>query len=222
MAVDISIEDLTFLYHQSKRPALNNIKGQLEDGKNIVLMGHGGAGKSSLCYSLNGLIPHFFRGKYQGRVLVKGLEVSRVKVAEISKTVGLVLQDFEAQLFSTNIELEMAFGPENHCLPRSEIERRINRYLSFIGLESLRHREPSSLSGGQKQRLAIGSILTLEPKVILMDEATTDLDPQGREEVLSLVRRIREEKRLTLIVDHEPETATKADEVWLMLSLIHI
>ena len=216
MSIAISIEDLTFTYPESERPALQNIQGLIEDGTFIVVMGHGGAGKSSLCCTLNGLIPNFFRGKYQGRVLVKGEEVARHKVAEMSRIVGLVLQDFEAQLFSTNVELEMAFGPENHCLPRSEIERRIQRYLSFVGLEKMRQREPATLSGGQKQRLAIGSVLALEPKVLVMDEPTTDLDPQGREEVLSVAKSIREEGRLLLIVDHEPETAASADQVWLM------
>jgi energy-coupling factor transport system ATP-binding protein len=134
----------------------------------------------------------------------------------MSRIVGLVLQDFEAQLFSTNVELEMAFGPENHCLPRQEIERRIQRYLSVVRLEKLRNREPASLSGGQKQRLAIGSVLALEPRVLVMDEATTDLDPLGRVEVLSVAKRIREEGRMLLMVDHEPETAVAADQVWFM------
>jgi cobalt transport protein ATP-binding subunit len=216
MSIAISIEDLTFTYRQSEQPALRNIQGQMEDGTTVVVMGHGGAGKSTFCCSLNGLVPRFFRGEYQGRVLVKGQEVARHKVSDMSRIVGLVLQDFEAQLFSTNVELEMAFGPENHCLPRSEIDRRIQRYLAFIGLERLRHREPATLSGGQKQRLAIGSVLALEPKILVMDEPTTDLDPQGREEVLSIAGRIREEGRMLLVVDHEPETAVSADQVWLM------
>ena len=216
MGIAISIEDLAFTYQGNQRPALKNINGQIEDGTFIVVMGHGGAGKSTLCCSLNGLVPKFFRGKYQGRVLAKGQEVAQHRVAEMSRRVGLVLQDFEAQLFSTNVELEMAFGPENHCLPRPEIGRRIERYLTFIGLEKLRHREPASLSGGQKQRLAIGSILALEPDVLVMDEPTTDLDPIGREEVLSVAKSIREEGRILLIVDHEPETAITADQVWLM------
>jgi len=216
MSLAISIEDLAFTYQGNERPALKNINGQIEDGTFIVVMGHGGAGKSTLCCSLNGLVPKFFRGKYQGRVLAKGQEVAQHRVAEMSRRVGLVLQDFEAQLFSTNVELEMAFGPENHCLPRQEIGRRIERYLTFIGLEKLRHREPASLSGGQKQRLAIGSILALEPDVLVMDEPTTDLDPIGREEVLSVAKSIREEGRILLIVDHEPETAITADQVWLM------
>jgi energy-coupling factor transport system ATP-binding protein len=216
MGVAISIEDLTFTYRESERPALQNIQGQIEDGTFVVVMGHEGAGKSSLCCSLNGLIPNFFRGQYHGRVLVKGQDVARHKVAEMSRSVGLVLQDFEAQLFSTNVELEMAFGPENHCLPRQEIERRIQSYLSFVGLEKLRQREPATLSGGQKQRLAIGSVLALEPKILVMDEPTTDLDPQGREEVLSVAESIREEGRMLFMVDHEPETAVGADRVWLM------
>jgi energy-coupling factor transport system ATP-binding protein len=216
MGVAILIEDLTFTYRESERPALLNIQGQIEDGTFVVVMGHEGAGKSTLCCSLNALVPKFFRGEYQGRVVVKGKEVARHRVTEMSRTVGLVLQDFEAQLFSTNVELEMAFGPENHCLPRSAIEHRIQRYLTFVGLEKLRQREPASLSGGQKQRLAIGSVLALEPKILVMDEPTTDLDPQGRLEVISVADSIRAEDRTLLIVDHEPETAAGADQVWLM------
>ena len=216
MSLAISIQDLSFTYQGNEQPALQNIDGQIKDGSFVVLMGHGGAGKSTLCCSLNALVPKFFRGKYQGRVLVKGQDVNRHQVAEMSRLVGLVLQDFEAQLFSTNVELEMAFGPENHCLPRQEIERRIQRYLNFVGLEKLRNREPASLSGGQKQRLAIGSILALEPKILVMDEPTTDLDPFGREEVLSVAKNIREEGRTLLIVDHEPETAVTADQIWLI------
>ncbi len=216
MSVAISIENLTFTYWGNERSALQNIQGQIEDGTFVVVMGHGGAGKSTLCYSLNALVPKFFRGKYQGRVLINGQEVARHRVPEMSRLVGLVLQDFEAQLFSTNVELEMAFGPENHRLPRREIERRIQRYLSFVRLEKLRNREPASLSGGQKQRLAIGSVLALEPRVLVMDEATTDLDPLGRIEVLSVAKNIREEGRILLIVDHEAETAVTADQVWLM------
>jgi cobalt transport protein ATP-binding subunit len=216
MSIAISIEDLSFTYRAGKLPALQNIQAQIEDGTFVVVMGHEGAGKSTLCCSSNALVPRFFRGDYRGRVWVKGQEVALHKVSDMSRIVGLVLQDFEAQLFSTNVELEMAFGPENHCLPHPEIERRIRRYLTFVGLEKLRHREPASLSGGQKQRLAIGSVLALEPKILVMDEPTTDLDPQGREQILSIVDSLREEGRMLLIVDHEPETAVNADQVWLM------
>jgi len=216
MSKAISIEDLNFTYRGQELPALQNIRSEVEDGSFVVVMGHGGAGKSTLCSALNGLVPKFFRGQYQGRVMVKGQEVAGHKVAEMSRIVGLVFQDFEAQLFSTNVELEMAFGLENQCLPPQEIERRIHRYLSFLGLEKFRRREPASLSGGQKQRLVISSVLAMEPEILVMDEPATDLDSQGREEVQSVANRLREEGHTLLIVDHEPETAENADQVWLM------
>ena len=216
MATAVSIEDLTFAYRSQETPALQHIQNEIQEGSLVVVLGHGGAGKSTLCTSLNGIVPHFFRGQYQGRVMVKDLEVARHKVAEMSRHVGLVLQDFEPQLFSTNVELEMAFAPENLRLPRGEIQRRIETYLPFLGLEPFRRREPASLSGGQKQRLAISSVLALEPEILVMDEPTTDLDPEGREEVLAIARRLQEEKRTLLIVDCDPETAVRADQVWLM------
>jgi energy-coupling factor transporter ATP-binding protein EcfA2 len=216
MSRAVSIEDLTYAYRSQETPALRHIQNEIQEGSLVVALGHSGAGKSTLCTSLNGIVPHFFRGRYQGRVFIQGLEVARHKVAEMSRHVGLVLQDFEPQLFSTNVELEMAFGPENLRLPRGEIQRRIETYLPFLGLEHLRRREPASLSGGQKQRLAISSVLTMEPKMLVMDEPTTDLDPRGREEVLSIARRLQEERRTLLIVDSDPETAVRADQVWLM------
>ncbi len=216
MGVAISIQDLSFTYAETTRPALQRVNGEVEEGTFVVIMGHEGAGKSTLCCSLNALVPRFFRGEYAGRVVVHDVEVAKARVADMSRRVGLVLQDFEAQLFSTSVELEVAFGPENLRLPRDEIERRIDRYLRFVGLADMRRREPASLSGGQKQRLAIASVLALEPLVLVMDEPTTDLDPVGREEVLSVSDLLRQERRTLLVVDHDPDTAVDADQVWLM------
>ncbi|MBO9370678.1 MAG: energy-coupling factor ABC transporter ATP-binding protein [Chloroflexi bacterium] len=216
MGVAISIQDLSFTYAETTRPALQHINGEVEEGTFVVIMGHEGAGKSTLCYSLNALVPRFFRGEYAGQVVVHNVEVARARVAEMSRRVGLVLQDFEAQLFSTSVELEVAFGPENLCLSRDEIERRIDHYLRFVGLAEMRRREPASLSGGQKQRLAIASVLALEPPIVVMDEPTTDLDPVGREEVLSVSDLLRQERRTLVVVDQDPDTAVDADQVWLM------
>ena len=216
MGVAISIQDLSFTYAETTRPALQHVSGEVEEGTFVVIMGHEGAGKSTLCCSLNALVPRFFRGTYRGRVIVQGIEVAQARVAEMSRRVGLVLQDFEAQLFSTSVELEVAFGPENMRLPRDEIERRIDRYLRFVGLAEMRRREPASLSGGQKQRLAIASVLALEPPIVVMDEPTTDLDPVGREEVLSVSDLLRQERRTLVVVDQDPDTAVDADQVWLM------
>jgi energy-coupling factor transport system ATP-binding protein len=216
MGPAISIEQLTFSYSGKESPALKNVQAEVTDRSFVCALGHGGAGKSSLCYALNGLIPRFFRGTYQGRVVLKGKEAAQQTVARLSKEVGLILQDFEAQLFSTNVELELTFGPENHGLSRPEIERRLTHYLNVIGLEAFRHRQPATLSGGQKQRLAIGSVLTMEPDILVMDEVTTDLDPRGAEEVLALAQALRQTGRTLLMVVPEPEMALEADQVWLM------
>jgi energy-coupling factor transport system ATP-binding protein len=216
MSTAVSIENLSFTYTGKKIPALKNIRERIEDGSFVCIMGHGGAGKSSLCYSLNALIPKFFRGSYLGRVIVKGKEAAKSNVAGMSRLVGLVFQDFESQLFSTNVELEMAFGPENHGLPPPEIEKRIRKYLTAIGLEHFERRQPATLSGGQKQRLAIGSVLILEPDILVLDEPTTDLDPQGAEEVLMIARSLRQEGRTLVMVAPEPEMAVDADQIWLM------
>ena len=216
MSIAVSLEDVTFAYGEASRPALEHVRGQIDSGTFVAVMGHGSAGKSTLCCTLNALVPRFFRGKFEGRVLIEGIEAARQTVAQMSRLVGMVFQDFEAQIFSTDVELEVAFGLENHCLPREEMESRIRYYLTFAGIDHLRKRFTANLSGGQKQRLAIASVAALEPRILVMDEPTTDLDPRGREDVLSISERLRERDRTMLMVDHEPETALKADELWLM------
>lgn len=216
MPASVSIESLSFAYRNAGTRVLKDLSAQIEEGTFIALMGHSGAGKSTLCCAMNGLVPRFFRGNYDGRVTVEGKKVTKCGIVELSKMVGLVLQDFEAQLFSTNVELEIAFGPENQMLSREIIRERIDRYLSFVGLEGERHRDSSTLSGGQKQRLAIGSVLAMEPRVLVMDEPVTDLDPKGREAILSISGRLRDQKRTLVVVDNEYENIIKADRIWLM------
>ncbi len=216
MTVSVSLESLFFTYRDCDTHALVDLREQIEEGTFVALMGHGGAGKSTLSMAMNGLVPRFFRGDYRGRLTVAGKDVTKCGIVDLSKMVGLVLQDFEAQLFSTNVELEIAFGPENQGLPKNVIKERIDRYLAFVGLEHMGHRDSATLSGGQKQRLAIGSVLALEPGVLVMDEPVTDLDPKGREGILSISDRLKEQKRTLLMVDNEPENIIKADRVWLM------
>jgi energy-coupling factor transport system ATP-binding protein len=212
----VDLQDLSFTYRGGDRPALDHLKAAVPSGQWIAVMGAEGAGKSSLCLCLNGLIPGFFKGDYRGRVLVDGKEAAKTKVARLSRTVGLVLQDFEAQLFSSTVELEMAFGPENHGHPRAEIASRIRRYLDLVALTGKERREPASLSGGEKQRLAIASILAMEPRILVLDEPTTDLDPAGRREVYGLIRRWRDRGHALVLVDQDPEEVLEADRVWLL------
>jgi len=180
------------------------------------IMGGAGCGKSTLCLTFNGLIPHFIRGRLEGEVRVKGQSVSTSSVAELARIVGLLFQDFEAQLFSTSAELEIAFGPENYNVTRTDIIRRVDEYLRLLELAELRHRAPTSLSGGQQQRLAIASILALEPDIVVMDEPTTDLDSAGRDHLIRLAAEIRRTGRTVVIVEHDPESLTTADSITLI------
>jgi energy-coupling factor transport system ATP-binding protein len=212
----VVVRNLTFTHRGSKRPALVDINLTIPTGTFVAVMGQASSGKSTLCLSLNGLIPRHVRGRLKGSVVVRGIDLRDAAVADIAQVVGLVFQDFEYQLVSTSVELEVAFGPENHAIPRAELRRRVDKYLELVGLSEFRDREPSSLSGGEKQRLAIASVLALEPDVVVMDEPTTDLDSSGRDEVLRIARDLNGAGRTLVMVEHDAEMATAADQVVLM------
>ena len=212
----ISIRNLSFTYRGGKGKAIDGINFDQERGEFVTIMGRSGAGKSTLCRCLNNLIPNFQKGDLTGQVLIFGRRTEGMSVSELAGEVGMVFQDFEAQLFSTNVELEVAFGPENFGVPRDEIRRRVKEALDLVGLSGFEKREPMTLSGGEKQRLAIASALAIKPKILVMDEPTTDLDSQGREELLSLFERLREQGITLLLVEHESEEVLNTDRVAIM------
>jgi len=218
MGKAVSIKNLTFKYKdQTDGNAIDNINLEIEEGQFVVIMGPSGAGKSTLAYCMNGLIPHFIRGEYSGEVWINGISTKENKVSRMAKEIGLVFQDFESQLFSTNTKLEIAFGPENFNVEREEIQRRIDEVLKVVNLEGLEDRQPSTLSGGQKQRLAIGSVLASKPSVICMDEPTTDLDPLGKLGIFNIAKELHQDSSLTLIIiEHETEEALNADRLIIM------
>lgn len=213
----VTISDLHYRYRGQKEFALDGIDLTLSRGEFLVVMGPSEAGKSTLAATINGLIPHFHKGKFTGDVTVLGRNTKESTVAQMAEVVGIVFQDFEAQLFSTNVELEVAFGPENFSVEHDEISRRIDENLNYVGLNAFRRRPPSTLSGGQKQKLAIASMLALKPTILVMDEPTTDLDPISKEGVFEITRRLCKREDLTLmIIEHETEEALTADRVALM------
>ncbi len=213
----ISLRNLRFMYRGQKRWALDDITLEVPAGDFLVVLGPSEAGKSTLAESINGLIPHFFKGQFQGAVSVLGRNTRDVKVAEMAERVGMVFQDFEAQLFSTKVELEVAFGLENFGLSRAEMTGRIDESLRRVGLLNLKDRTPSTLSGGQKQKLAIASALAMHPPVLVMDEPTTDLDPVSKEEVFQLTHQLADRGDFTLIViEHDTEELLQARNVLLL------
>ncbi|WP_066505845.1 ABC transporter ATP-binding protein [Abyssisolibacter fermentans] len=214
----VEIKSLSFKYKdQEETKAISNINLEIEKGQFVVIMGPSGAGKSTLANCLNGLIPHFIKGEYEGKVWIHGKNAKEESVSKMAKDIGLVFQDFEAQLFSTNTKLEIAFGPENFNVNKDEIEERIQRVLRIVDLKSFENRQPATLSGGQKQRLAVGSVLACEPNVLCMDEPTTDLDPAGKLGIFNIAKELHQNKDITLIIiEHETEEALNADRLIIM------
>jgi energy-coupling factor transport system ATP-binding protein len=210
----VSIEGLAYRYRGQQKSALKGVDLEVAEGEFVVIMGPSGAGKSTLCVSLNGLIPHFFKGKMEGEVRIEGRSTREGKVGEFAQEVGLVFQDFEAQLFSTNVALEVAFGPENFRVERGEMVERVERMLGQVRLEGFEKRTPATLSGGQKQRLAIASVLAIEPRILCLDEPTTDLDPVGKLGIFEIAEGLKDRDDVTLIVvEHETEETLDADRI---------
>ena len=211
-----ALEEVTFAYAGTERRALDGVTLKLWRGETIGVMGASGAGKSTLAKCLNRIVPAFEDGDFRGRVAIGGRAIDGSPVSELAPRVGMVFQDFEAQLFSTNVAHEVAFAMEQAGLAREEIAARIGPALEAVGLKGFDDRDPTSLSGGEKQRLAIASVLALRPDLIVLDEPTTDLDPEGRAEVFALIRRLREEGRTLLVIEHEAEELRGCDRIAIL------
>ncbi len=213
----VRVSGLGYRYRGQRKAALRGVDLEVGEGEFVIVMGPSGAGKSTFCVSLNGLIPHFFRGRMEGEVRIRGRSTREGRVGEFAREVGLVFQDFEAQLFSTNVALEVAFGPENFQVEREEMVRRVHDVLERVRLDGFEDRQPATLSGGQKQRLAIASVLAMEPRILCLDEPTTDLDPVGKLGVIEIAEELRSRDDVTLIVvEHETEETLDADRIVIL------
>jgi len=216
METAVKVRGLKFKYQRGKDFALNGIDFNLAKGEAVGLAGKSGAGKSTLLFCMNRIVPNFYSGDFSGEVQIFSENISTKQTYQLASQVGLVLQDFESQLFSTRAELDVAFGLENLGVPRKEMAERIESALRAVGMESFRNRDPESLSGGEKQRLAIASILALSPGIILFDEAFTDLDPLGREQVREVIKKLRAKGISIIIVDYEPESLLLAERLLIL------
>ncbi len=213
----IQVESLSFTYRGSTDPALRNVSLTVEPGEFVGLIGPTGAGKSTLCWALVGVVPEILRGRLEGKVTVCGLAPNHTPVADVAQAVGLVQQDAEAQLLMTDIEKEIVFPLENLSLPQAEISRRLEEVLDLVQLRPDRLRHPFYLSGGQKQRVAVAAVLAMQPEVLVLDEATSELDPLGAEQVLELAGQLKAKGKTILMVEHNiDELAKHADHIIVM------
>jgi len=203
----IEFQDVSYRYARTQRWVITHLTMKILQGHFVAIMGENGAGKSTFCQMLNGIIPNSFGGRLAGKVLIHGMDTQTAGISELATKVGIVLEDPETQLFTTSVESEVAFGPENLNLPVAEIKERVAWALGVVGLAGYEQRMPTALSGGQKQRLAIAANIAMRPDILVLDEATSQLDPVGVEEVLSVARDLNQKYGITIVM------ATDASEM---------
>jgi energy-coupling factor transporter ATP-binding protein EcfA2 len=196
----ISLRGVTYTYPNTEMPVLRDLSLEVEEGDFLLVIGASGAGKSTLLRCLNGLIPHFYGGVLRGKIQVAGRDPLAEEPRGMSDLVGFVFQDPEAQFVVDLVEDELAFAMENHNLPQALMRKRVEEVLDQLNIAPLRHRRVSTLSGGEKQRVAIGAVLTLQPKVLVLDEPTSQLDPQAAEEVLATLQKLNSDLGLTIVL----------------------
>lgn len=214
----IKFEDVSFHYPQAKIWALKHINLEIKKGEFIAIMGQNGAGKTTFCQTINGIIPQSQSGVFKGKVTVADYDTNETPVSVLASKVGMVLEDPETQFFTSLIRSEVAFGPENLKIPKDEVLRRVKWALDVVRLTEYKDGEPSALSGGQKQRLAIACALAMLPGIMVLDEPTSQLDPIGTREVFSVIRKLREEMNMTiLIATHKSEEIAEfADRILIL------
>ncbi len=198
----IRIHDLTYTYPFQERPALSGVNLAVEPGQVTLLAGASGCGKSTLLRAVNGLIPHHHQGRRQGQALIAGREVGELALGDISRVVGSLFQDPEQQFFALGVAEEVAFGLECRGLAPSLIERRVAACLERFGLTALAGASVLELSEGEKQKLALAAALALEPRVLVLDEPTANLDPEAVADLARILGELKRAGLTMLIADH--------------------
>jgi len=215
----VVVENLKYRYPSTERLALSGVSFEVEQGEFIGIIGKNLAGKSTLCEALVGLVPHFYKGAYGGRVVVDGVEVLSSSVSELARHIGIVFQNpsLRSQLQNLRCMRKWRFGLENLGFQREEMVKRIDYVLKLLGLYAYKDRNPFELSGGQMQRLAIASIIAMKPSIIVLDEPTSQLDPLGSEEVFKAVQSLSKEGITIIMVEQKMEKiAQYADKIILL------
>jgi len=207
----IEVKNLSVAY--DGRCIIKDFSFAVEAGESILLKGPSGCGKSTFLHAVCGLIPGSIQAEISGEVLIFGKNVLKLSAAERAKEIGIVFQNPETQLFCGSVEDEIAFGLENLCMPRDEIGRRIDEMLTLTGLEQYRYVSPKELSGGQKQLVVLAAVLALDPGILLLDEAFSQLDDNGKHALKTQLIALRREGRTLLMVDHDNELESIAGRV---------
>ncbi|WP_417898348.1 energy-coupling factor ABC transporter ATP-binding protein [Bacillus haimaensis] len=205
----LKVKNLFFRYPNQEEDTLKDINIEVKQGEWTAIVGHNGSGKSTLARILNGL-----QMPSKGSVIIDGMELSEEKLWDIRRQVGMVFQNPDNQFVGSTVEDDVAFGLENIGVPRVEMIERVEEGIKRVGMKSFLTQEPHQLSGGQKQRVAIAGVIALRPAIIILDEATSMLDPIGRKEVIQTIEELRKEMGVTVLsITHDLEEASRADRI---------
>ncbi|WP_071396692.1 energy-coupling factor ABC transporter ATP-binding protein [Bacillus tuaregi] len=208
----VQIENISYQYEDQTAFALEDVSMNIYEGEWLAIVGHNGSGKSTLAKLLNGL-----QFPMTGTITVCGISLTEESVWEIRRQVGMVFQNPDNQFVGATVQDDVAFALENNGIQREDMVQRVKSSLEKVQMESFLNQEPHNLSGGQKQRVAIAGVIALRPALIILDEATSMLDPRGREEVLNTVRELKSDHNMTVIsITHDLEEAAKADRIIVM------
>lgn len=215
----IEITDYTWKYLNTIEPALNKINLKIEEGQFVGIIGANGAGKTTLAYSIDGLIPGQYNGIKHGTVNVFGKEVEEYEKGELQRLVGVVFSDPEAQFTAMTVEDELVFGMENLGMTIPQIRERLEWVVELTGLGDLLYKPPYEISGGQKQRVALAAVLAMQPKLLILDEPTSMLDPVSRMRIFEVLKKLKEEQNNTIIaIEHSLENLIPLTDRMVLLS----
>ena len=211
--VDVNNISFEYITEEESFKAIEDLSLDIKKGEFLVIIGHNGSGKSTLSKNLNAILM-----PTKGNILIDNMDTrDEEKLWDIRQTAGMVFQNPDNQIVATVVEEDVAFGPENLGIEPAEIRKRVDESLKSVGIYELRDRQPHLLSGGQKQRVAIAGIIAMKPKCVIFDEATAMLDPSGRKEVMSTIKRLNKEENISVIhITHFMEEAVDADRVIVM------
>lgn len=215
----IEVKNVSYKYPTSKSEVLTNVSFSVEKGEFCSIIGSNGSGKTTICNALRGFIPSFFKGELKGEIIIDGKNINDYSEGELASKVGFVFQNPFIQISGVKdtVYEEIAYGLENLGIEVEEIHKRVENMLKFLQIEYLKDKNPMALSGGQKQRIALASILVMEPDVLIIDEPTSQLDPQGTEEVFETIKLMKEMGKTIILVEHKIELiAQHSDKIVVM------
>jgi len=216
MSTILEIKNLIFRYNKNSPVILDSINMDIEENSITAIAGLSGCGKSTLAFILCGAIPKSLPGLVEGDILLRNKNIKNLPLSSISKEIGLVFQEVDNQLFLPSVESEIAFAPENHCLPYEEIDNIIDSTLKKLNIEHLRHRNPSFLSGGEKRLIAIASILSMNPDIIILDEVMANLDTENKQLIVNIMKTLKQLGKTIIFIDHNLDNLMIADYIYLM------